>query len=206
MFEETLIPGAKANLALLGRSGLLTNAYMAGGTAAALQLGHRISVDFDFFTEQTFVPRFFADELSKQGDFEESQVSRGTVLGKFANVKFSLFIYGYPLLFAPLQFESVSIADIRDVAAMKIDAISSRGAKRDFIDLYYICRAGYALKEVFDFYDKKYGKLTSNFVHIQKSLIYFEDAEPDEMPRMLKETRWEDVKSYFEYEVRKLAI
>ncbi len=92
MFEETLIPGAKASLAILGRSGLLTNAYMAGGTAAALQLGHRISVDFDFFTEQAFIPRSFADELSKQGAFEENQVSQGTVLGNFECVKFSLFM------------------------------------------------------------------------------------------------------------------
>lgn len=206
MFEETLIPGAKASLAILGRSGLLTNAYMAGGTAAALQLDHRISVDFDFFTEQAFVPRTFTDELSKQGSFEESQVSKGTVLGKFEGVKFSLFIYGHPLLFDPLPFESVSIADIRDVAAMKLDAISSRGAKRDFIDLYYICRTGYTLKDVFDFYDRKYGKLNSNFVHIQKSLIYFNDAEADEMPRMLKETKWKDVKRFFEREVRKIAI
>ncbi len=89
---------------------------------------------------------------------------------------------------------------------MKMDAISSRGAKRDFIDLYYICRDGYALKDVFDFYDKKYGRLNSNFVHIQKSLVYFEDAESDEMPRMLKETQWKEVKTYFEREVRKLAI
>ena len=109
MFEETLVPGAKAGLAILGRSGLLTDAYMAGGTAAALQLGHRVSVDFDFFTDQEFVPRLFADELSKQGSFEESQVSKGTVLGEFEGVKFSLFIYGYPLLFTPLQFESVSM-------------------------------------------------------------------------------------------------
>ena len=63
MFEETLIKGAKENLALLGRSGILNDAYLAGGTAAALQLGHRISVDFDFFTTQEFVPKLLSAEF-----------------------------------------------------------------------------------------------------------------------------------------------
>ncbi|MDI6792308.1 MAG: hypothetical protein QME81_05495 [bacterium] len=65
MFEESLVEGAKENLALLGRSGILKDAYLAGGTAAALQLGHRISVDFDFFTMKEFVPKVFSGELSR---------------------------------------------------------------------------------------------------------------------------------------------
>ena len=96
-----------------------------------------------------------------------------------------------------------NIADIRDIAAMKIDAISTRGAKRDFVDLYFICNSGYQLAELLNFYEKKYGKLASNIIHIQKSLVYFDDAELDEMPRMLKEITWKQVKEYFKDEVRK---
>ncbi len=125
MFEETLISGAKENLALLGESGILKDAYLAGGTAVALLLGHRISVDFDFFTTQDFVPAIFSSELSKLGLFEEEQASKGTVLGKFKGVKFSLFIYRYPLLYPTLKYLSLEIADIRDIAAMKIEAVSS---------------------------------------------------------------------------------
>ncbi len=206
MFEKTLIKGAKENLVLLGKSGLLKDAYLAGGTAVALQLGHRISVDFDFFTLQTFDPRFFADQLSKIGLFEEKQASKGTVLGKFEGVKFSLSFYQHPLLFSTINYASLNVAELRDLAAMKIDAISNRGAKRDFIDLYHICRFGYRLSESLELYDKKYGKLASNLIHLKKSLIYFEDAEGDEMPGMLKKTSWKEVKSFFEDEVKKLKI
>lgn len=73
MFEETLIQGTKENLVLLGRSGILRDAYLAGGTAAALQMGHRISMDFDFFTSKEFVPGVFSVELSKLGSFQQEQ-------------------------------------------------------------------------------------------------------------------------------------
>lgn len=205
MFEETLIKGAKENLALLGRSGILKDAYLVGGTAAALQLGHRISVDFDFFTSKEFLPRSFATELSKLGAFEEEQADKGTVIGKFKGIRFSLFIYKYPLIFSPLKYLSLSIVDIRDIAAMKIDAIATRGAKRDFIDLYFICKSGYQLVELLDFYNKKYKKLASNMVHLQKSLVFFKDAEPHKMSKMLKPCRWENVKEFFEREVKKIA-
>ncbi|MBN1445184.1 MAG: nucleotidyl transferase AbiEii/AbiGii toxin family protein [Candidatus Omnitrophica bacterium] len=206
MFEKTLIKGAKDVLAALARSGLLENAYLAGGTAAALQLGHRISVNFDFFTREDFIPRVFSSELSKAGSFREEQAGKGTVLGEFNGIRFSLFLYNYPLLFPPVKYLSFDIADIRDIAAMKVDAVAARGVKRDFIDLYFICKAGYGLTEIRGFYDKKYGKLASNRIHIQKSLVFFNDAEPDEMPEMLENIRWADVKNFFETEVKKLGV
>ncbi|MGB3479656.1 MAG: nucleotidyl transferase AbiEii/AbiGii toxin family protein [bacterium] len=204
MYEKTLIKGAKENLALLGRSGILKDAYLAGGTALALQSGHRISVDLDFFTTEEFVPKVFSADLAKLGSFDEEQADKGTVSGKFKGIRFSLFIYKYPLIFAPLKYLSLNIADIRDIAAMKIDAVATRGAKRDFIDLYFICKSNYGLTELFRFYNEKYGGLASNIIHIQKSLIFFNDAEPDEMPRMLKKVKWEEIKKYFEGEIKKL--
>ncbi len=75
MFEKTLVKSAREILALLGKSSILKDAYLAGGTALAFQLGHRISVDFDFFTQQEFIPRIFSAELSKLGAFEEAQAS-----------------------------------------------------------------------------------------------------------------------------------
>ncbi len=206
MFEETLVKGAKKNLALLGKSGILQHAYLAGGTAIALQLRHRVSVDFDFFTIEDFVPKIFSVELSKLGSFNEEQADKGTVLGKFRGVKFSIFIYKYPLIFPPLKYLLLNIADIRDIAAMKIDAITTRGAKRDFIDLYFICKKGYRLTELLDFYNRKYGKLASNLIHIEKSLVFFNDAETEEMPKMLKKAQWEDVKRFFEKEVKKIVL
>ena len=110
-----------------------------------------------------------------------------------------------PLISLPLKYLSLNIGDIEDIAAMKIDAVATRGAKRDFLDLYFIGKSGYGFSELLKFYNRKYGKLASNLIHIQKSLVFFDDAEPDEMPRMLKEVEWEEVKQYFENEVKKLA-
>jgi hypothetical protein len=88
---------------------------------------------------------------------------------------------------------------------MKIDAISTRGIKRDFIDLYFICQEGISLKQALSFYDRKYGTLASSLVHIQKSIVYFIDAEATTVPKMLKKVEWEEVKKYFEDEVKKLV-
>ncbi len=204
MFEETLFGNAKENLAILGKSKILEKAYLAGGTAAALQLGHRISVDLDFFTAIDFIPVKFAQELANLGEFYEEQASKGTVLGKFREVKISLFIYKYPILHPFKKLSGIRIANLRDIAAMKIDAIATRGAKRDFIDLYFISK-GIPILDSLGYYNRKYGKLASNLIHIQKSLVYFQDAEIEDMPRMLIKTDWEKVKRFFETEVKKIA-
>lgn len=204
MFEETLFGRAKENLAILGESKILEKAYLVGGTAAALQLGHRISVDLDFFTSTDFVPKKFAQELASLGEFHEEQASKGTVMGKFREVRFSLFIYKYPLLNPFKNFLGIKIADLRDIAAMKIDAIATRGYKRDFIDLYFISK-DIPLQDSLKHYNRKYGKVASNVVHIQKSLVYFQDAEIEEMPRMLIKVEWAEVKRFFEKEVKKIT-
>lgn len=180
MFTETLFGNTQKTLALLGNSHLMDEAYLAGGTACALQLGHRISVDFDFFTPKEFDAKKLIHDLQKLGNFEVD-----------------------PLPFH--SFQGIHITDLRDIAAMKIDAIGSRGIKRDFVDLYFICRSGLTLAEILRLYERKYGSLSSKKMHILKSLVYFNDAEVSEKPRMLKEVNWEKVKKYFEAEVRKLA-
>lgn len=205
MFTEALSRNAQENLAILGESRLLKKAYLAGGSALALHLGHRISVDFDFFTAEEFIPKRFVKGLIKFGKFKEEQASKGTVLGEFRGTKFSLFLYRYPLLYPVKDFSCIKVADIRDISAMKIDVIATRGKKRDFIDVYFMCKEGMRLDEMLRFYDRKYGKLAPNLVHIKKSLVYFIDAEPDEMPKMLKPCSWDEVKRFFEREVIKLV-
>lgn len=192
-------------MALLGKSHLLDFAYLAGGTACALQLGHRVSIDLDFFTPKEFDAKAIIHPLQGVGNFELEQESWGTILGYFEEVRFSLFIYQYPLLFSPKPFVGIQLADLRDIGAMKIDAISSRGIKRDFIDLYFLCQKGISLKEMLAFYDRKYGKLSSNRIHIQKSLVYFVDAEASPEPKMLKNVDWEKMKTFFVKETKQLA-
>ena len=205
MFEEALFGNAKKNLAILGKSKILEKAYLAGGTACALQLGHRISIDLDFFTPINFIPKRFSQELASLGQFYEEQASKGTVIGKFEGVRFSLFIYKYPILYPFKSLFGIKIVDLRDIAAMKIDAIATRGYKRDFIDLYFMCKKDMKLEQMFRFYDKKYAKLASNLIHIKKSLVYFMDAEDDPMPKMLLSCNWDEVKRFFEAEIKRIA-
>lgn len=206
MFTETLFGNTKETLALLGKSRLLDNAYLAGGTACALQLGHRISIDLDFFTPKEFDAKELIRSLKKIGEFKVKKQSWGTILGVINGIKFSIFVYNYPVLFPYKPIFNVNILDLRDIAAMKIDAIATRGIKRDFVDLYFICQKAIFLENTLRFYDHKYGKLSSNIVHIQKSLVYFTDAEISQMPKMLKPCKWEEIKRFFETEVKRIAI
>lgn len=208
MFEEVVSKNAKNALAVLGKSGVLQGAYLAGGTALALQLGHRVSLDFDFFTRKKFDAKFVVQKLARLPvHFELERTAEGTILGYVAQTKFSLFFYTYPLLGDLQKFLRVNVASIQDIAPMKIAAVSDRGTKRDFIDLYCII-AVYkrcTLEDALRFYDQKFKLLHHNKLHILKSLTYFEDAEQERTPRMLARVEWRDVKRFFEIEVKRLS-
>lgn len=167
--------------------------YLAGGTALALLLGHRISVDLDFFCVENFSTREIAERLSKQGHLEISSESEGTLNGLLDGVKISFFKYPYKLLFPKKEYEGVYIADERDIAAMKILAISGRGSKKDFVDLFVLLKE-YSLEDILGFFDAKYKEYNYNILHILKSLIYFSDADLDPEPVYLKLISWDEVK------------
>jgi len=205
MFTKTLSKTAQGSLALLGKSGLLKNSYLAGGSALALHLGHRYSLDFDFFSPEPFEARNFINQLSQIGEFQPVSLKVNTIWGNFNSIKFSLFYFPYPLIKKPKLLWGVSIASPADIAAMKLAAISDRGTKRDFIDLYFLVRSKYKLEKIFQFYNKKYQKLSENIYSIIKSLQYFEDAEVSPMPRMIKKVAWKKVKEFFKKEAIRLG-
>lgn len=204
MFTKTLSQNAAGTLALLGKSGILQDAYLAGGTACALQIGHRVSLDLDFFTNHEFKTDFVLDQLGELPGFKLDQTEKWTILGRFPKVKFSYFYYRYPLIKQTSQFSKINLASLEDIAAMKIDAISSRGTKRDFIDLYFLAKK-FSLQKMLKFYNKKYGKLSNNIAHIMRSLDYFADAELQKSPKMMKKVSWEEVKKFFQDQTIKLA-
>ena len=204
MFTEA-VPGAlKSNLELLSKEKFIKEFYLAGGTSVALQLGHRVSYDLDFFTSKTFNEERIIQNLSDLGNLKIDQRTEQTILGILNNVKVSFFFYRYSLLFNPLVWQGIRLADLRDVACMKIDAVQSRGTKRDFIDLYAIIKNGYTLEELLELFKKKYKRVRYNEIHIRKSLIYFVDAEKEKMPKMLKSFEWREIKKFFISEVKKL--
>ncbi|MCK4784157.1 MAG: nucleotidyl transferase AbiEii/AbiGii toxin family protein [Desulfobacteraceae bacterium] len=205
MFEQVLPENTKAILALLEKSEIIQKAYLAGGTALALQLGHRISYDLDFFTREEFNENILLPQMKKISKFELEKIAWKTILGKFKDVRFSIFYYEYPLLYHTKKFGMINILDLRDIAAMKIAAIASRGVKRDFVDLYFICKETVSLGDAIQLYDKKYKNLAATAIHIMKSLTYFEDAEAQDIPHMLVPVNWEEVKRFFEDEIKKTA-
>lgn len=207
MFEEVLAKNAKNSLALLGKTGVLKNAYLAGGTALALRIGHRVSYDFDFFTQKKFDEKIVVRTLEKLPvKFKLLRIAENTILGSVDKTKFSLFFYDYMLLEKQQLFLGINIAGLKDIAAMKLVAVSDRGTKRDFIDLYFLIGVEkmFSLEDIFDFYEKKFKLIKQNRIHLLKSLIYFNDAEEDPMSEMLKAVSWRKVKLFFETEVKKI--
>lgn len=205
MFTGTLSANAQDALAILGKNNLPPDTYLAGGSALALLFGHRLSLDFDFFTPRSFNYNAVAKQLKKIGNFNMTRTMKDTLLGEFNGVKFSLFRYEYPLLYKTHSFSGIELADSRDIAAMKIAAVMDRGTKKDFIDLYFLSKKGITFDNCLKYYDKKYGVLASNLYSIITSLSYFTQAEDSDMPEMLEKIVWKDVKSFFEEEAVRLA-
>ncbi len=204
MFAKAVSKNTRDALALLGVSEILSDAYLAGGTACALYFGHRYSFDLDFFTNLEFPTKIVVKQLEALEGFNLQRTAKWTILGDFPGVKFSYFYYPYPLIGKTLQFENIRIVSVEDIAAMKIAAICDRGTKRDFIDLYFIIKKKFSLSIILKFYDKKYKKLSNNLYTILKSLRYFVDADQQSV-QMIKTISWEEVKDFFRTEVKKLS-
>lgn len=197
MFGTVLSDSAQAALAVLAKSGIVHNGYLAGGSALALHFGHRYSIDFDFFSDTHFDPHDLSASLSKLGSFQEEFAKDISLIGTFNGIKMSYFEYSYPLLERTQDFMGIAVAHFKDIAAMKIVAIGDRSTKKDYIDMYELAQQGITLDEILGWYDAKYHKLESNMFSIIRSLTYFDDAEAEVMPEMLRSYTWDQVKQFF---------
>ena len=205
MFTATLSHGAQAALALLGRSGLVRDAYLAGGSALALHYGHRISIDLDFFSTTPFTPSNLGKNLKDIGEFHTTFTKGITLMGEFNGVKFSYFQYDYPLIAKTTELFDVPIAHPHDIAAMKLVAITDRSTKKDFIDLYVLTGQGISLDQMFELYQQKYQALDENKYTLVRALCYFDEIDQSVMPEMLIALTWDQVKQFFIKESMRLA-
>lgn len=194
-------------MAVLGKNRIFPkDTYLAGGSALALHFGHRISIDFDFFTQRNFRGKELTEKLKQIGTFEfQEAAEKNILLGLFNQVKFSLFQYDYALLFKPVPYFGTKLAHPKDIAAMKIAAVMDRGTKKDFIDLYFLNKNNISLASAFHYYDKKYKFLANNLYSILKSLTYFEEADSSDMPEMIKKISWDEVKDFLRKETIRLT-
>lgn len=201
MPEEIISKETRSNLELLNKANILDNFYLAGGTGLALQIKHRLSIDLDFFTEKDINIKALMDRLQELGEITVSKEAENTLNGTFNKTEIMFLKYAYPLLFPLKEVEGIIIADSRDIGCMKISAVYSRGTKKDFIDLFFICKNIIDFKELLELFKKKYKDVDYNMIHILKSLVYFDDAEKDPMPKMLTPVSWNKVKEFF-YELK----
>jgi len=197
MHPEVLLPEA-ARLApglCLAISGMAFT--LAGGTGLALQLGHRISADFDWFCAPEDFPRDMGKILyAFDPSLQVLQDKADTFECLMGGVKCSFFRFD-GRFGAPEEFlHGVPIAPVVDIAAMKLIAISQRGARKDFYDLYEVLQ-NMAFRDVAQRVATMYAHPSPNPLHISKSLVYFDDAELDPEPRMLKRVAWAAVRSFF---------
>ena len=181
--------------------------YLAGGTALALRAGHRRSVDLDFFTtKRTFNTGTFIARLTEDGDWSTSSEEDGAVYGEYRGAKVSfianpLFIPGSS---AP-AYGYITVLPPADIAVMKILAISRRGRKRDFFDLYWCVQNIEPLQNIVGRVPVQYPTASENMHHLLKGLVYFEDAEEDPKPEIYFKASWKDIKSFFIREVPHIA-
>ena len=182
----------------------LAGFYLAGGTALALFLGHRRSVDIDLFTLEDFDTPYLLEHLEHLYGFSLQYITQNTLKGTISGIFVDLITHNYPLITDIISEEGISMYSEKDIAAMKVNAITGNGTRlKDFIDIYYLLEK-FTAEELLSFYTAKYD--LQNKFHAVKSLIYFGDLDPEPVwPVMLKEKKLslEKIKKTIETEIKR---
>ena len=188
---QTVEPHTLELLRRLMEAPLLRQTRLVGGTALALQYGHRSSVDLDFFGDVDASTEELSQVLGQVGAV--TLMGQGKMIKGFVvdGIRIDIVSYAYPWLEDAVVEDGLRLASPVDIAAMKVYAIENRGSRKDFIDMYFLLRH-YSLDEILLFYKQKYPE-HSEFVAL-RSLTYFEDAESFAMPKMYASFDWEDLK------------
>ncbi len=203
LFWETISDEMRQVIMVFARTEVSTRFYLAGGTALALQLGHRRSYDLDYFTPSEDVPSIREQLAQALDPFEPvlADTAWGNLVFLAGGVRVGFYGYGYPLV-APLRVEEdVSIASLPDIGLMKLDALQSRASRKDFHDLYALGQH-MTLREILDLASRKYAATRDFEAQVIKRLPFFERADAEAPLLLIEDVPWEEVKAYF----RKQAI
>ena len=206
---ETLPRQTKKALDVLSQEKWLEKSiwYLAGGTALALQTGNRKSLDLDFFTEEKdFNIKALLAHFADNKNWHTSAEEKNTIFGELLKTKISFIAYPF---FIPKQEAArhgfVRVLHPIDIAVMKIIAISQRGRKRDFFDLYWCANNLEPLERTIKRLKAQYPSVAHDYHHILKSMVYFDDAESDPEPEIYFDASWKKVKKFFVKEVPVIA-
>ena len=175
----------------------LEDFILGGGTSLALRFGHRRSIDLDLFSIRPFDSRQCIDFLhSLFNDLEVVNRTVGSVCAVVQNLKMDILHHPYSLLYEPVIDEGIRFLSLPDLAATKINAVTNRGSKKDFIDLLLLHENGIPLDKALDYFCEKYGN-AGRFLAV-RSLAWFEDAESEPDPIFLNGLVWKDVRQRIE--------
>lgn len=193
LYLETVESSTLELLKKLQRLPVLEQTRLVGGTALALQLGHRKSIDLDFFGTVDCEAEYLRESIAGIASLTILRESPHIHIYIVDGIKVDIVNYKYPWLDDVVLEQGLRLASVSDIAAMKITAIIGRGTKKDFIDIAFLLHH-FSLEEILHFYAAKYND--SSVFMAMKSLAYFDDAEADPMPDMFVNQSWQQVKAY----------
>lgn len=197
---ETVVPGTLGLLKKLAALKELSEFDLVGGTALALLIGKRFSDDLDFFINKDFDESNLLLKLNEKFHVKVNGLSKNSLNLIINDVKVDILSHQYPKINRSKTLEGIKFSSLEDISAMKVNAITRRGSKKDFFDIYFLLNR-FSLKSILTNYQKKYPDVSLTMVY--KSLIYFDDAENDLNPKVIEPIKWIDVKKRIEIEVKK---
>ena len=206
LFFETITEDMRLVLSGFSQTEIGARFYLAGGTALSLQLGHRRSVDLDFFSPTEDIPTIRAVLEESLTAFQPTLADSawGNLVYLAKDVRVGFYGYGFPLVAPLIEIENLRLASIEDIALMKLDALLSRAARKDFYDLYFICQK-ISLHQLFGLAPRKYSNVRDFEVQTVKRLVYFENAEADVDPILLQPVSWNGVKAFFIQQAKEIG-
>lgn len=193
---ETIEPFTLGLLKSLMEKDYLNPFILVGGTALALQIGHRKSIDLDMFTMSDVDTDMLLDHLKKDYQVVEKVKTKGALIAEIEGIKTDFIRFKYQFNYPFILADGIRLANIADIVPMKLDAITGRGDKKDFFDLYYLLDK-YDLAQMLRLFSEMYPH--STLFHVIKSLTWFADADPQSPPEVMDEkVTWERVKRRIE--------
>ena len=189
LHTETVAEQTLELLKKLEAENIMANFNLAGGTSLSLYLGHRISVDLDLFTPESFnavqLEEFLADKYNFRTDFMERNTLKGTING----IKIDCITHSYDYLEKPYTESGIRLYSMEDIIAMKLSAIADNGSRlKDFIDIAFLSTR-FPFNSMLRMYERKFPK--SNVIRPFKAITYFDDIDFEENIIMLNgEYNW----------------
>ena len=185
LHKETLEPATLELIRKLQADPIFEGFELVGGTALALMIGHRISIDIDLFSQQAFDAQEVLEHLEKTYGFSLQYMHKNTLKGVIDHVFVDIITHAYPKVGDVVVSDGIALISKPDIAAMKVNAICGNGTRaKDFVDVYFLLKE-YGVDEILGFYAKKYAQ--RNTFHALKSLTWFDDLDEASWPNMLLE-------------------